>query len=434
MRFSVTIQFLVILIFLILGHASWGDDPFEQPPIEYSLRTPNNSVSQLQTRIDKGELQLDYQGKLGYLPALLDALKVPVESQMLVFSQTSLQRHRISPRTPRAVYFGDDVYIGFCQSGSALEVSAVDPQLGAVFYTLNQEEVDAPRFVRQTESCLVCHSSSRTNSVPGHLVRSLFVDSSGQPLLSAGSYSVDYRTPLEQRWGGWYVTGSHGSQTHLGNLVIQGKDVPRPVENERGQNITDLNDRFTVSNYLSPHSDIVALMVLEHQTLVHNRITQASFTTRQALHYQTVMNRALGEPEGNQLDSTTRRIEHAGNELVDSLLLAGETELTSPIQGTSGFSEQFVKAGPRDHEGRSLRDLDLTRRLFKYPCSYLVYSQAFTELPPEMLDYVWQRLWNVLNDPNVSDKFAHLSDDDRRAIIAILRETTPNLPDYWKEQ
>jgi len=434
MRFSLFIQFAPTVLLFVLLPTCWGDDQFEQPPIEYSQRAPDNCVTKLQARLDGGDLQLEFKNKLGYLPAVLKALRVPIETQMLVFSQTSLQRHRISPRTPRAIYFSDDAYVGFCQAGNVLEVAAVDPQLGAVFYTLDQEQTEKPRFERQTENCMVCHSSSRTESVPGHLVRSLFVDRSGQPMLSEGSFTVDYRTPLEQRWGGWYVTGTHGAQTHLGNLIIDGEKVSRPVVNEKGQNVTDLTDRLTVDNYLSPHSDIVALMVLEYQTLVQNRITQANFTTRQALHYQASMNRALGEPEGKPLDSVTRRIQSSGDALVEALLMADEARLTDPVHGTSGFADQFARIGPRDHSGRSLRDFDLNSRMFKYPCSYLVYSKAFEELPPEMRNYVWQRLWNVLNDEQDTEKFAHLSAGDRQAIVEIIRETVPNLPEYWMEQ
>ena len=175
-------------------------------------------------------------------------------------------------------------------------------------------------------------------------------------------------------------------------------------------------------------------MVLEHQALVHNRITQAGFVTRQALHYEAEMNRAFGEPEGNRLESTTRRIQSAGDALVDALLLVDEAQLTAPIQGTSGFAEKFASAGPRDRLGRSLRDFDLTRRMFKYPCSYLVYSKSFAELPPAMKDHVWQRLWQVLTNHDESEKFAHLSADDRKAIVEILRETVSDLPEYWTER
>lgn len=423
--------FLVIFVGMAASVAL-AEDEIDRPPIAYSRSTPNNDVSELVSRLESGELQLKHEQDVGYLRGLLKALDVPFESQVLVFSKTSLQRDRISPRTPRAVYFNDDVYIGYCQSGDVLEVSVADPQLGAVFYTVDQKKIDRPHVLRQTDSCLLCHSSSRTDGVPGHLVRSVFVDPSGQPIFSAGSFSVDHTTPFENRWGGWYVTGKHGAQSHLGNLVIRGRDVPQPVENAQGQNVTDLKDRLAVEKYLTPHSDLVALLVLEHQVLIHNRITKANYATRQALHYDAEMRKVLETPAGQRLDSTNSRIRSAGDDLVKALLLVDEAKLTSSISGTSGFAEQFSRKGPRDSQGRSLRDLDLKGRLFKYPCSYLIYSKSFGELPPEMREYVWKRLWDVLTPAEGVEGFTtHISREDRQAIVEILCGTRTDLPAYW---
>jgi len=432
MRVSTILNFaLAALPFLHVSNL-YADDEFEREPILYSESTPDNRISRLQQKLDNGEVMLKHDGEKSYVDSLLKALDIPVASQMLVFSKTSLQMRCISPRTPRAIYFNDDVYVGFCQSGDVLEISAVDAQLGTVFYTMNQEENDKPQFQRRIDNCLVCHSSSRTEGVPGHLVRSLYVDASGQPLLSAGSRMVDHTTPIEQRWGGWYVTGTHGSQKHLGNLIVRGRDVQEPVDNSAGLNVDKLNSRLNVDHYVSPHSDIVALMVLEHQVLVHNRIVKAGFDTRQALSYDSMMNRTLENPEGTRLESTTRRIKSTGDRLVEALLFAGEAKLTEPIKGTSGYAEQFAASGQRDSRGRSLRDLDLTTRMLKYPCSYLIYSEAFDGLPGESREYVWQRLFEILSGKDQSDKFAHLSPDDRKAILEILCETKSNLPDYYQ--
>ena len=405
---------------------------FEQAPILYSQRQPNNRVSKLIDRVKSGQTKLAFDEQTGYLRSLLKELDVPVSSQMLVFSKTSLQRHRIAPRSPRALYFNDDTYVGFCQVGDVLEISVADPQLGAVFYTLSQLEEDKEPFVRQTDNCLICHGSSQTKEVPGHVVRSLFVDASGMPLLAAGSTRIDQTVPLEKRWGGWYVTGVHGGQKHLGNLVISGRNVPSNVDNSAGQNVTDLADRIDTSEYLSPHSDIVALMVLEHQTDAHNYITRASFLTRQALHYQESLNKELKEPAGHLWDSTKSRLKSASEPLVEYLFFSGEAKLSGEIRGTSGFAEEFVARGPRDSRGRSLRDFDLKTRMFKYPCSYLVYSDSFAALPKEAKDYVLRRMYEVLTGQDQSQPFAHLSGADRQAILEILCETMPDLPDYWK--
>lgn len=403
----------------------------EAPPVQYGKAPAHNLVSRLQERIDAGRVKLAFEPGRGYLRALLQELGMPESSQTLVFSKTSLQRHRIAPRTPRAVYFGDEAYVGFCQRGDVLEVTAVDPQLGSVFYTLDQKPADKPRFVRQNDNCLICHGSSANQGFPGQLVRSVFVQASGHPILSAGSHRVDHASPLEERWGGWYVSGTSGKQGHLGNLVIHGDDVPRPLDNSAGQNVLDLAKLCDLSPYLTPHSDIVALLVLEHQAEMHNLIGRATLETRLAIHYEEELGKAMGQP-GYHSDSTASRIKSVGDALVKYLLFCGEAKLTDEVHGTSGFAEEFARRGPRDGKGRSLRDFDLERRLFKYPCSYLVYSAAFDAMPQLVKDHVLRRLWDVLSGKDTSKDFDHLSAADRLAILEILRETKPSLPEYWK--
>jgi hypothetical protein len=275
---------------------------------------------------------------------------------------------------------------------------------------------------------LICHGSSQTKEVPGHVVRSVFADASGLPILSSGTYRIDQTSPLEKRWGGWYVTGTHGNQKHLGNFIATGRMDRDEVDNAAGLNVTCLNGRFDTSKYLAPHSDIVALMVLEHQTDAHNYISRANFLTRQAMHYQQSLNRELHEPADKVWDSTKSRIKSAGEPLVEYLLFSGEAELTAPIRGTSGFVEEFAQRGPRDRQGRSLRDFDLETRLFKYPCSYLVYSPSFAALPHEVKEYVLRRMNEVLTGTDQSDKFKHLSAADREAILEILGDTLSDWP------
>jgi hypothetical protein len=401
-------------------------------PIYYTSAPANNAVSRMQARIEAGQVMLAFDDRFGYLRALLRELNVPVSSQMLVFSKTSLQHHRISPQRPRAIFFNDEAYVGFCQHGDVLEISAVDPGLGMVFYTLDQKGPAKPRFTRQQDTCLICHGSSANEGLPGNIVRSVYPDAEGYGILSSGSFRVDQSTPLKQRWGGWYVTGTSGKQRHLGNLILQEKRRPEEIDNLAGVNVTDLKGRFRTAAYLSPHSDIVALMVLEHQAEMHNRITRANLLTRKALFDEAEMNKALGRPVDYRSESTSSRIKNAGEPLVKYMLFSGEAKLTDRVHGTSAFAEEFVQRGPRDSRGRSLRDLNLQQRLFAYPCSYLIYSAVFEALPVQVKDYVMQRLWAVLTGKDSSEDFAHLSQVDRRAILEILLATKPNRPGYWK--
>jgi hypothetical protein len=429
--FSIRLVFLASSLIAALPATSCAGD-IDSDPIRYSTNSPDNAVSRLQKRIDSGNLKLAWESRFGYLRSVLRALAVPESSQMLVFSKTSFQRDRIGPRTPRAIYFNDEMYVGFCQKGSVMELSAVDPKLGAVFYTLEQKPATEPRFVRQDDSCLICHGSSRHQGFPGHLVRSVYPDAGGYPILSFGSHHTDHTSPLEERWGGWYVTGTSGMQKHLGNVIGEEGQRPDLIDNSLHRNLTDLGKRFSKEAYLSPHSDIVALMVLEHQTEMHNRLTRAGFLTRIALFEEAEINKSLGRPPGYRSESTTGRIKSAGEPVVQYLLFSGEAQLTSPIAGTSTFARDFSAQGPRDHDGRSLRDLDLTTRLFRYPLSYLIYTDAFDALPEEVRDYIYHRLWDVLTQQDKTPAFANLSSKDRRSILEILVATKPNLPEYWR--
>ena len=322
--------------------------------------------------------------------------------------------------------------VGFCLRGRVIEISAVDEVIGTAFYTIDQtgEENPAPR--RQTESCLLCHSSSANRGMPGHLVRSLFVDRRGDPILSAGSFRTDHSSPLAERWGGWYVTGTSGKQTHMGNMITQGSRRPEKLDNAEGVNVVDLKDRLTISFYPTPHSDIVALMVLEHQTGMLNRLARAALETRMALHYEREMNKALDRPADEQSESARSRIRGVGDEVVQYMLLRDEIKLTDQVKGTSTFANDFAARGPKDSKGRSLRDLDLKTRLFRHPCSYLIYSRAFNSLPVEVKDYVYKRLWDILNGRSNDEEDPQLASEDRRAILEILLDTKPDLPDYWK--
>ena len=369
-----------------------------------------------------------YDEKFGYLPGLLEELEIPASSQMLVFSKTSFQLRRISPRRPRALYFNDETYVGFVQNSDMLEISSVDPQQGAIFYTVSQEQADVPVILRDKGQCLICHASSRTQNVPGHLVRSVFPNAEGQPQFGSGTFTTDHRSPFSERWGGWYVTGTHGSLRHMGNAMTASRQNPEALDREAGANVTDLTELVNTSPYLQPTSDLVALMVLEHQTQMHNLITRANYEARHAAHYDAIMNAAFDDRAADyESETTKRRIASAGDKLLDYLLFKEEFPLESPVKGVSSFASDFANRGPRDKRGRSLRDFDLNRRLFKYPCSYLIYSPSFEGLPKPIKTYIARRLFEVLTRKEIEDDFKHLSLEDRANILGILKDTKPDL-------
>jgi hypothetical protein len=414
------------LIALAAGLAT-SDVPFDHEAIQYSLGPVTDPISKLQQSLASGTVTLDFDRNRGYLPAVLKALGVPRESQVLVFSKTSFQSPRIFPFTPRAIYFNDNVSVGWVRNGDVLEIASVDPKQGVVFYTLDQEKVARPRFER-SDTCLQCHVvSGATLGVPGLIVRSVHTDRLGRLLLAAPSFVTDHRSALEDRWGGWYVSGTHGSQVHMGNAVAQDGSHTGNSDRAERQNVTDLSKLLDTSPYLTPHSDIVALMILEHQTHMTNLITRIGFETRIGIHES----KATGKSEEEVAESARRRIDSAVEEFLQYMLFAEETRLTEPVRGASGFSEVFARSGPRDRRGRSLRELDLKTRLLRYPCSYLIYSEAFDRLPGVARDRVYRRLWEVLTGRDMSPKFARLSTRDRQAILEILQDTKRGLPGYW---
>ena len=420
-----------ILFSLLLMAQSSFVLPLDDDIIQYSAAPKDDPIAKLQERINRGEVHLEYVQPQGYLLSVLKELQIPLSSQVLVFSKTSFQQHLISPDAPRALYFNDDVYIGWVQGGDVVEASSVDPEKGAMFYTLDQRKSATPKFVRR-EECIQCHASPNTLGVPGHIVRSVYPDKQGIPQLQAGSFRTDDTSPFKERWGGWYVTGTHGSQRHMGNNIVTDKDHPDNLDLDLGANVTNLSKLVDLAPYARPHSDIVALMVLEHQVRMHNLLTRANWETRMAISQQEAMNRALGLPLGQLSDATRRRINGTVESMLKYMLFSEEAKLLEPVKGTSGFEEEFVKTGPRDRNGRSLRDFDLKTRLFRYPCSFLIYSQAFDSLPTLAQEQAYRRLWEVLTGQDKSKDFASLSSSDREAIYRILLDTKQNLPDYWK--
>jgi len=410
------------LIFPVMPKA--GLVEIERAPIHYNTTPVNDRVQQLKLRLEEGSAKLEWDGKHGWLPSVLRQLDIPMSSQTLVFSKTSLQLRRISPAKPRAIYFNDDTYVGWVQRGEVIELSAVDPVQGGIFYTLKQQQTERPEIVRDRGDCLTCHASSKTKGVPGYLVRSVFVSDEGQPHFGLGTTTTDHSTPFSKRFGGWYVSGTHGNMRHRGNVIAR-EDRSNPIDPDKGANLTDLSGLFRVERYLEPNSDLVALMVLEHQSQMHNLITSGSYDCRHAVHHQKIMNRALDRPLDHETESTRSRIISAGDKLLRYMLFVDECKLESPVKGMSRFARHFSSLGPRDRKGRSLRDLDLERRMFRYPCSFLIYSESFDNLPAPLLAHVETRLIRVLRGEEGSGEISHLSPENRAAILEILIDTKP---------
>ena len=383
--------------------------------IQYSSGPTTDEVAALNRKLASGAATLKFEGTSGWLRSVLQALNVPVESQSLVFSQTSFQGPRINIQNPRAIYFNDTVSVGWVRGGDILELAAVDPRQGVVFYTLEQSASTAPRFTRNNQ-CLSCHLSWETVGVPGLTVQSV------HPLPDDKSYVNGYTTthgsPMEQRWGGWWVTGNHGGARHMGNIPVMPADKGRAKLADPRRVLTSLDGIVDLKGFPSTHSDVVALLVLEHQAHMTNLITRTAWEARLA--------------EAQPSADASQRVREAAADLVDYMLFIWEAPLTGQVQGSTGFSKAFSARGVRDSQGRSLRDLDLRTRLFRHRCSYMIYTPAFDAMPKTARDAVYARMWEVLSGRDTHQRYNNFAPADRRAIVEILRETKKGLPAYFK--
>ena len=398
-------------------------DAFQQsithPAIAYQTTPVTDAAAQLDLKLADRSVTLTREPSSGYLRSLLRALDVMPESQMLVFSQTSMQADQISFQNPRAVYFNDQVSIGWVRGADELEIAVQDPRQGIIFYTLEQGAA-APRFKRERQ-CLICHLTWDTLAVPGLTALST------APIPDKNSYAngftTDHRSPLSERWGGWFVTGQHGQSRHMGNLPVMPEDKGKSkIQNPRAV-LPSVTGQFDLAGYPTPHSDVVALMVFDHQAHMTNLLTRMGWEARVA--------QQTGAPQTGATQPGAARVRDAARDVVDYMLFGDEAALPGKHQGTAGFAEKFTAIGPRDSRGRSLRDFDLERRLFRYPLSYMVYSEAFDALPAAAKDDVYTRLFAVLSGKETSVALRRLTAPDRTAVLEILRDTKKGLPAYF---
>ena len=413
-----------------------GYVPYSDAPIRY--RDPvNDPVAVAQQALDEGKARLTYDAKRGYLPSVLKLLKVPLSSQTLVFSKTSFQFTRISADHPRALYYNDDVYVGSVHQGKTVELVSFDPMQGAIFYLLDDVETDKPRFQRAELDCTQCHIAAGTRGVPGVLLRSVYPSQTGNLTPRTPQYITDQKSPLKQRWGGWYVTGALAPATMANAAAVSQPGDNNALADKPLPMLGPVATPFDASAYLAPTSDQVALLVLAHQTQMHNLITLANYQTRIAL-YALAGDAGAGRAVSlNALPADTQeKIRRPAEQLIRYLLFSGETPLGGLDRrkaiASSAFARDFAAEGARDSRGRSLRDFDLHDRIFRYPCSYLIYSSAFDAISEPAREYVYHRLLQILTGQDQGADFAGLSAPDRQAILSILLETKPGLPAEWQ--
>jgi hypothetical protein len=388
----------------------------DDPAISYPTAPPSNVVEDLNRKLRDGTAGLSFTGRSGYLQSAIDALQLPLDSQLLVFSKTSLQRQLIGPSTPRALFFNDRVVLAWVRDGDLLEAAAHDERLGIVFYSLEQRPAERPMFKREFR-CLGCHMTGDTLGVPGLLMFSTTPETGDRPTKIV---PTDQRSPIAERWGGWFVTGNRAAAQHLGNRVPA-------LERHPGGDLASVAGLFDPDGFRGLSSDIAALLTFSHQTHMINLLTRAAWEARAA---DPALHPGMLTPPG-QRQGVEALMSGIAEEVVDYMLFVDEAPLPNPVAGRSGFAERVSAGGPRDRRGRSLYELDLTRRLMKYPCSYLIYSPAFDALPPAAKVPIYARMWHVLAGKAREPRYRALSLADRQAVVEILKDTKRDLPAYF---
>ena len=412
-------------------------DDFEFPPISYSDTKPNDRITKLQSDTESGKVKFTEKSEKDFVAALLKELDIPASSQALVFSKTSLQSDMISPGQPRAIYFNEEVYFGWTRNRD-LELMAAEPKLGVTFYLISRDKKTSKlSYEQHTDECFSCHASGRTGGRPGMVVRSVLADAKGFPIFSAGSYTTDQSSPIAERWGGWYVSGQHGELRHMGNAIAIEVDKGKGAEIDReagaNKDMGELEEFSDPTDYLVPSSDIISLMVLEHQVGMHNRLIEGNYVVRKAVYRDREISRELGENRKGFSDTTKRIIDHQADRILNYLLFANEVRLEGGgIDSDSSFVEDFQHNAKVSKDGRSLKDFQLLNRIFKYRCSYMIYSSSFESLPKPLKAKVYQRLGEVLKGDDTSNEYSYLKTSERKRILTILVETLPDAPADWK--
>jgi hypothetical protein len=424
--------FATILCALTIFPVRAEEEGFEHHPISYSTTAPHDAVTALKLKIAAGEIRWEGDEK-NVVRHLLLALGIPESSQLLVFSKTSFQKDRISPSRPRALYFGDEAYVGWCPGG-LVEVAAVDPILGPVFYSFDpQSGAGASRFARDPD-CLRCHGGTFVRDIPGLLARSMFCDANGQPLLALGTDLIEDSTPIEKRWGGWYVTALRAGPRHRGNLVLAAEQEPNAAQLSANANLASLDKLVDTSPYLVPTSDVTALLVFEHQVSVQNAMTRANQQCLRMMNYQTNLQAELKETVTTEptYESVKHSFSEAAQQVCDALLCKDAAALPSTgVTGVGTFVRDFEKSGQVTASHPTLKALDLRSRLFRYRCSYLIQSSSFDNLQPTLRRRVLRRLWRVLSGPAPDPRYEYLEPQERRAIRDLIAASIHRLPPCW---
>ena len=388
---------------------------FDLPPHDYNRAPLKDRFTRLKADLESRRIPLDHSSEKAFVISLLKALDVPVTSQMLVFSTTSLQLRLITPSNPRALYFNDELYVGYVPGGK-IEVISIDPELGGIFHLVDIPRDEGPLTIERSGKCVNCHTREDTGFVPGLVVKSVVPGPTGGSIMSFRREQTGHGIPFGERFGGWYVTGKHGITGHWGNTI--GRLGPNGITRVA----IEPGNHFDFARYPVATSDILPQLLHEHQAGFVNRVVQAAYRARTAMFLD---NGRLSAVRAGELDEQARIVTRY-------LLFADEVALPpGGVEGDSAFKADFLRRRRVAAGGASLRDFDLRTRLFRNRCSYMIYSPEFQGLPAPMKQRIYQRLREALSVEKAAKDYAFLPASEKAAIRAILKDTLTDLPEGW---
>lgn len=388
---------------------------FDQAPHDYWTRPLTDRFTKLKTEMEEGRIRFDASGgEKAYLVQLLTALGIPASSQMLIFSTTSLQLRFITPSNPRALYFNEDVYVGYIP-GARIEIVSVDPDAGSIYYIFDIPRSTEPPRIERANRCMNCHAAEDTDGVPGLVVKSVLPGVRGGSLDSYRRGITGHAVPMAERFGGWYVTGADKFPNFLGNMLGQ-------YVNQELQKVSlPPGQLFDFNRYPVATTDVLAQLIHEHQIGFVNRASAATYRTRGLLHQgQGQLDAAAGEKLDAEAASFARYILFA-----DEVPLPGGGVTGDPV-----YKADFLKTR-RAVQGASLKDFELRTRLFKNRCSYMIESASFRGLPPEFKQRLYRRMSQALDVARPDPEYAYLPAAEKQSIRTLVKASLTDLPAGW---
>jgi len=379
----------------------------------YLEKLPQDPFSNFKRKMESGIIKLNFGSEKKYLSSLLDELTISPHSQLLVYSTTSLQLSRISPTNPRAIYFTDDIYLGYVPGGQ-IEIIGIDPQLGAIPYIFNlpkENDFKHPTIYR-SKRCMNCHASPDIGGAPGLLIASVIPGDGGGSIDAFRKKISGHGVPYEKRFGGWHITGRHPFVETWANQIGEMRDgnilkIPNPP-----------GKYFTWDKYLTEKSDLIPHLLLEHQIGFTNRCIAITYKFREL----KILNR----------DSRNiNLIEEETQSLLSYILFKNEALLPeNKINSETQYVLDFENSSTRNQKGKDLRKLNLKTRLFNLRCSYMIFSNSFSGLPSVIKDCLINKLHLILScdQKKIPPAFSYLGNDERKIIKQILSTSLPGFP------